>query len=193
VTASPSIPSPSYKPEENCLFDFALVELRNKPALVGSVSEALIASAGFLKVNCFSDHGAFYRIYFVAIQDVAFITPLSRQLAMVWAKRLKTSIPIEKIFEEVLFYFNLERSVLLSRTRSKFADHARKVFCFIAWELTGRTQAEIGAFCGDRGHETVSYNVTRLKAELPLYADVREAVQTIWFKVAGEEFSLTKP
>jgi hypothetical protein len=193
MTASISIAPPSYRPEESCLFDFALVELRNKPALVGSVSEALISSAGFLKVNCFSEHGAFYRIYFVAIQDVAFITPLSRQLAIVWARRLKSSVPIERVFEEVAAYFHLKESVILSRVRGKLADQARKVFCFIAWELTGRTQAEIGTFCGGRGHETVSYNIVRLQSELPIYPDVREAVQSIWLKVAGEEFSLTKP
>jgi hypothetical protein len=193
MTASTSIPVRSFKPEDNCLFDFALVELRNKPALLGSVSEALIADAGFLKVNCFDYHGQFYRIYFVAIQDVAFITPLTRQQALVWAKRLKAGLALETVFQEVLAYYRLTKEDLFSRTRGKLADQARKVFFYLASELTGRNQTEIGLFCGGRDHGTVGHNVERLKVELPLYADIREAVQFIWFKLMGEEFSLTKP
>ncbi|HEX2702548.1 MAG TPA: chromosomal replication initiator protein DnaA [Solirubrobacteraceae bacterium] len=78
----------------------------------------------------------------------------------------RTSVDIPRIQAVACAHFGLERSVLLSRSRSANVAWARQAAMYLARELTDHSLPQIGRAFADRDHTTVLHACRRVAREI---------------------------
>lgn len=172
------------KPPAGALFDFALVELRGKPSLLGCVVECSIASAGFLKIHILNAHGEFRRVILHSVQEVSAITPMTRQQALAWAGRNEWFVKADLIIDTVCEFYHVTREMMLDQKRGKGTDHARQTAIYLCDKLTGQTQVRLGEIF-KRHLSAISHACVRCKDDIANYPEVRGEVNAIHYKLVG--------
>lgn len=75
-----------------------------------------------------------------------------------------TPLPrFEQVITAVCQTFELDRQKLLSRARPEHLAWPRQIGMALAYQIAGRSLADVGAYFGGRGHDTVLHAIERVK------------------------------
>ena len=88
-------------------------------------------------------------------------------------------ITIEDVKECVCEHFNLKVSQIESRARTQKIAHARQVAMFLACELTGKSNVQVGLNIGNRNHATVIHAIKHIKDMIEVEEDTRHTIDEI--------------
>ena len=88
-------------------------------------------------------------------------------------------ITIEDVKECVCEHFNLKVSQIDSRARTQKIAHARQVAMFLACELTGKSNVQVGLNIGNRNHATVIHAIKHIKDMMDIDEETRQAVEDV--------------
>ena len=76
----------------------------------------------------------------------------------------KRQVSLSEILEAVAGAYEYHTRHIVSRRQEARVTEARKVFCWLARELTPCTLGEIGRGLGNRDQTTIRYNIDRAEA-----------------------------
>lgn len=88
-------------------------------------------------------------------------------------------ITIEDVKERVCEHFNLKVSQIDSRTRTQKIAHARQMAMFLACELTGKSNVQVGLNIGNRNHATVIHAIKHIKDMMEVDEETRQTVEEL--------------
>ena len=88
-------------------------------------------------------------------------------------------ITIDDVKECVCEHYNLKVSQIDSRTRTQKIAHARQMAMFLACELTGKSNVQVGLNIGNRNHATVIHAIKHIKDMIEVDEETRQAVDEI--------------
>ncbi|MCH5174515.1 MAG: chromosomal replication initiator protein DnaA [Prevotellaceae bacterium] len=88
-------------------------------------------------------------------------------------------ITIEDVKERVCEHFNLKVSQIDSRTRTQKIAHARQMAMFLACELTGKSNVQVGLNIGNRNHATVIHAIKHIKDMIEIDEETRQTVDEL--------------
>ena len=88
-------------------------------------------------------------------------------------------ITVEDVKERVCEHFNLKVSQIESRTRTQKIAHARQVAMFLACELTGKSNVQVGLNIGNRNHATVIHAIKHIKDMMEVDEETRQDVDEL--------------
>ena len=88
-------------------------------------------------------------------------------------------ITIEDVKERVCEHFNLKVSQIDSRTRTQKIAHARQVAMFLACELTGKSNVQVGLSIGNRNHATVIHAIKHIKDMMEVDDETRQTIDEL--------------
>lgn len=88
-------------------------------------------------------------------------------------------ITIEDVKEHVCEHFNLKVSQIDSRTRTQKIAYARQMAMFLACELTGKSNVQVGLNIGNRNHATVIHAIKHIKDMMEVDEETRQTVDEL--------------
>ena len=88
-------------------------------------------------------------------------------------------ITIDEVKECVCEHFSLKVSQIDSRTRTQKIAHARQMAMYLACELTGKSNVQVGLSIGNRNHATVIHAIKHIKDMIEVDEETRNAVEEL--------------
>ena len=109
--------------------------------------------------------------------------PLTKRVVSQAVRLEKKQISVQMIQEIVCNYYNLEQSVIQSRSRKQEIVQARQITMYLAKKYTDCSFSHIGKIVGKKDHATVLYACKTIKDQIETSKAFRSTVEEIEVKL----------
>jgi chromosomal replication initiator protein len=115
------------------------------------------------------------------INNVEIDMPLARKVVkqVVGESIANRQLSVEKILDDVCKYFNLDKSLIHTKSRKQEIVQARQITMYLAKKLTEYSYAHIGKIVGGKDHATVVHACKTVKDQIEINKTYRATVEAI--------------
>lgn len=100
-------------------------------------------------------------------------------IKVIGGNRKKTKPEIESVIFETANYFNLEPSLLKSKSRKKEITLARQIAMYIAKNILEMSLPKIGEEFGGRDHTTVMHSIAKIEEEQKYDLNIKNVIEEV--------------